>query len=88
LNPAFTTTHPVQNTIMAQTIDKQDLAKAAADKLASGAFLKLEEVAALLDVAPITVHRLPLPSFRLGRVLRFDPQDVRRLIAQSKEAAL
>jgi hypothetical protein len=73
---------------MAEEIKKQAIAKMATDKLISGAFLKLEEVAALLDVTPLTVHRLPLPSFRLGRVLRFDPQDVRRLIAQSKETTL
>lgn len=48
--------------------------------------MTLAEVAALLDVAPMTVHRLPLKSIRLGRSLRFDPKDVRRLIANCKEA--
>jgi predicted DNA-binding transcriptional regulator AlpA len=47
--------------------------------------LTLAEVANLLDLAPATVHRLPLPSIRLGRSLRFDPIDVEKLIEASKE---
>lgn len=65
-----------------------DQAKAANKKLNSGALLRLDEVAAILDVAPTTVHRLPIPSIRLGRQLRFDPKDVRKLIESSKEEAL
>jgi predicted DNA-binding transcriptional regulator AlpA len=50
--------------------------------------LTLDEVAEALKVAPATVHRLPIPSIRLGRSLRFDPKDVRKLIAQSKEPVI
>lgn len=64
---------------------KHDPALAAVEKLKTGAFMRLDEVAALFDVAPITVHKLPLPSIRLGRSLRFDPTDVRQLIEDSKE---
>jgi hypothetical protein len=60
----------------------------AAQKLATGALMKLGEVAALLDVAPITVHRLSLPSIRIGHSLRFDPKDVSRLIEQCKEPVI
>lgn len=54
-----------------------------ADKL-----LTLNEVAAMLDLAPATIHRLPLACIRLGRQLRFDPKDVRQLIKTSKEPVL
>lgn len=64
---------------------KNDPARVAVEKLKTGALMKLDEVAALFDVAPITVHKLPLPSIRLGRSLRFDPTDVRQLIEASKE---
>lgn len=50
--------------------------------------LTLDQVAAALSVAPATVHRLPLSSIRVGRSLRFDPKDVRKLIAQSKEPVI
>lgn len=63
-------------------------AVSAAQKVATGALLKLDEVAALLGVAPTTVHTLPLASIRLGRSLRFDPQDVRRLIDSCREPAV
>ena len=69
-------------------ITKADPAKTASEKLTSGALMKLDEVAALLDVSKITVHRLPLPSIRLGHSLRFDPKDVSRLIESSKEAVI
>lgn len=69
-----------------QSENKNDPAKTANQKLASGALLSLEEVAALFDVAPATVHRLPLLSIRLGRQYRFDPKDVTRLINENKEA--
>lgn len=62
--------------------------RSAVEKLTIGSLLTIEEVAAHLDVAPITVHRLPLPSIRLGRSLRFDPRDVCRLIEASKEPAI
>jgi len=62
------------------------LLASAAVKMANGALLTLEETAARLAVAPATVHRLPLPSIRLGRSLRFDPRDVAALIAASREA--
>lgn len=56
------------------------------EKLATDRLMSLAEVAAKFDVSPATVHRLPLPSIRVGRVLRFDPRDVRQLIEDSKEA--
>ena len=62
-------------------------AQSAKEKLATGALMTLGEVAAILDVVPHTVHGLPLASIRLGRVLRFDPKDVRSLISRSKEPA-
>jgi hypothetical protein len=51
-------------------------------------YFTIIETAAWLSVAPSTVHRLPLPSIRLGKSLRFDPADVRRLIESSKEPAI
>jgi hypothetical protein len=60
----------------------------ASEKVASGSLLTLTETAAWLSVAPSTVHRLPLPSIRLGKSLRFDPADVRRLIDACKEPAI
>jgi predicted transcriptional regulator len=60
-------------------------AATASQKVLSGALMRLREVAALLDVAPATVHKLDLPSIRIGHSLRFDPADVRRLIESSKE---
>ena len=59
--------------------------QAAQQKMESGGLMKIDEVAALLDVNAATVHKLPLPSIRLGRLLRFDPADVSQLIAHSKE---
>lgn len=47
--------------------------------------MTLKEVAARLAVSPMTVHRMPLASIRLGRSLRFDPRDVERFIHDSKE---
>lgn len=63
-------------------------AASAAEKVAVGSLLTLSETAAWLSVAPATVHALPLPSIRLGKSLRFDPADVRRLIESSKEPAV
>jgi hypothetical protein len=60
-------------------------ARTATQKISTGALLRLNEVAALLDVAPATVHRLALPSIRLGHSLRFSPADVTLLIEASKE---
>lgn len=61
------------------------IADSAAVKIATGSLMTLGEVAARLAVSPMTVHRLPLTSIRLGRSLRFDPRDLARLIAQSRE---
>lgn len=61
------------------------LRESATTKMQSGGLLTLDEVATLFDVAPAVVHKLPLPSIRLGRALRFDPVDVSRVIATSKE---
>jgi len=57
----------------------------AAQKLEQGILLTIEEVSALLSVPPTTVHKLPLPSIRLVRNLRFDPRDVIKLIEACKE---
>lgn len=62
-----------------------DRARIAADKLESGVFLAADEVTALLDISISTLHRLPLPSIRIGRQLRYDPQDIQRLIETHKE---
>lgn len=68
--------------------DKTDAARSAALKIATGALMTLDEAAAYFDISPVSVHRLPLPSIRLGRSLRFDPRDVCRLIEASKEPAI
>lgn len=65
---------------------RNGLAMVARQKLETGALLTLEEVAAMFDVVPATVHRLPLRSIRLGRQYRFDPKDVRMLIEPRAEA--
>jgi DNA-binding IclR family transcriptional regulator len=54
--------------------------------MVNGNLMTINEVAARLDVSPMTVHRLPLKSIRVGRLLRFDPKDVGLLIERSKEA--
>lgn len=71
-------------------MDSEDmkLAQSAKEKMAAGALLTLQEVAAWFDIAPQTVHTLQLDSIRLGRSLRFDPVDIRRLIDGAKEPAL
>lgn len=61
------------------------LAQSAKQKMATGALMTLGEVAVMLDVAPATVHRLQLPSLRIGKSLRFDPRDLRRFIEICKE---
>ena len=61
-------------------------ADSAAQKMVSGSLMTLDEVAARLDVSPMTVHRLSLKSIRMGRLLRYDPKDVGQLIERSKEA--
>lgn len=63
-----------------------DPARAASHKLVTGALMTLTEVAAMLDIAPATVHVLPLPPIRVGRQYRFDPKDVRHFIEANKEA--
>lgn len=60
-------------------------AQSAASKMATGALMTVAEVAARLDVCETTVHRLPLPSIRVGHSLRFDPTDVQRLIDACRE---
>lgn len=62
-----------------------DPAASAARKMAGGALMRIDEVGAVLDLAPATVHALPLQSVRIGRSLRFDPVDVRRFIESCKE---
>jgi hypothetical protein len=61
------------------------IADSAAAKMTTGSLMTLGEVAARLAVSPMTVHRMPLTSIRLGRSLRFDPRDVAQLIAASRE---
>lgn len=63
-------------------------AQVACRKVATGTLMRLNEVAALLDVAPATIHSLELPSIRIGKSLRFDPADVRKLIEKNKEAVI
>jgi hypothetical protein len=65
--------------------DNPNFAKSARQKIETGALMTLKEVAAIFDLSPITVHRLPLPSIRIGRALRFDPKDVCFLIESCKE---
>lgn len=64
---------------------KSELIESARAKIAAGGLMTLAEVAALFDVATSTIHALPLPSIRIGRSLRFDPQDVRLLIELCRE---
>jgi len=66
--------------------DSTNPAESAAKKMASGTLMTIDEVAARLGISPVTVHRLPLESIRIGRLLRFDPKDVRRLIDDCKES--
>lgn len=68
--------------------DSTNLAHSAAEKMETGSLMTLAEVAARLAVSPMTVHRMPLSSIRLGRSLRFDPADVRRLIETGKEPVI
>lgn len=71
-----------------ENMQSHELAQQAKGKMETGALLTLQEVAAMLDVAPQTVHALPLDSIRLGRSLRFAPADIARLLEASKEPAL
>jgi hypothetical protein len=68
--------------------DETNPARTAKEKMLTGALMTLDEVAATLDLSPQTVHALPLASIRLGRLLRFDPRDVRKLINKSKEPSI
>ena len=65
-----------------------NMAQSAAQKMATGALMTIEETAAWFNVSSQTVHRMPLQSIRLGRSLRFDPRDVSKLIEDSKEAII
>ena len=65
-----------------------DFAASAARKMATGVLMRITEVGTMLDVAPATVHSLPLKSIRIGRSLRFDPVDVRQFIESCKEPVL
>jgi hypothetical protein len=65
-----------------------DLAASAAHKMTTGTLMRIAEVGTVLDLAPATVHALPLQSIRIGRSLRFDPVDVRRFIESCKEATV
>jgi hypothetical protein len=67
-------------------INTTKLAASAAIKMDNGSLMTIEEVGARLSISPTTVHRMPLPSIRLGRSLRFDPLDVSKLIDASREA--
>lgn len=70
------------------TADKRSNAASAANKVSTGALMRITEVAAMLDIAPATVHALALPSIRIGRSLRFDPRDVSQLIANGREPVI
>jgi hypothetical protein len=65
-----------------------DIAACASKKMATGVLMHITEVGTMLDVAPATVHALPLKSIRIGRSLRFDPVDVRQFIESCKEPVL
>lgn len=65
--------------------DKSELIKSARAKIEAGGLMTLAEVAALFDVSTSTIYALPLPSIRIGRSLRFDPQDVCLLIQLCRE---
>lgn len=71
-----------------QTEIRTTKAQAADTKIRTGALMNIEEVAAKLDVSLSTVHRLALPSIRIGRQLRYDPQDLLQLIRSNKEEVL
>lgn len=53
--------------------------------------LTIEEVAQLLNVSPVTVHRYKrekgLPYIKIGNTLRFDWEDVRRWVERHKRNA-
>jgi predicted DNA-binding transcriptional regulator AlpA len=76
--------HPIEGTKM-QAETHTSKAQAAETKIRTGTLMNIEEVAAKLDVSLSTVHRLALPSIRIGRLLRYDPSDVLHLIQSSKE---
>jgi predicted DNA-binding transcriptional regulator AlpA len=65
-----------------------DIAACASKKMATGVLMRIAEVGSMLDVAPATVHALPLKSIRIGRSLRYDPADVRQFIESCKEPVL
>lgn len=65
-----------------------DPAASAAHKMATGTLMRIAEVGTVLDLAPATVHALPLQSVRIGRSLRFDPIDVKRFIESCKEPVI
>lgn len=71
----------------AKALSKEELTVSARVKIAAGGLMTIAEVAALFDVSPSTVHALPLPSIRIGRSLRFDPQAVCLLIELCGEPA-
>jgi hypothetical protein len=68
--------------------EQTELRKSAAEKMKTGGLMTLGEVAALMDVSPVTVHGLPLASMRVGRCLRFDPKDVSKMLEASKEPSV
>lgn len=68
--------------------DRTNPADSAAQKMVTGSLMTLDEVAARLGISPMTVHRLPLKSIRIGRLLRFDPKDVDQLIERCKEPVI
>lgn len=51
--------------------------------------LTIKEVARLLGVSPVTVHRYKrekgLPYIKIGNTLRFDWEDVRRWVEEHKK---
>jgi predicted transcriptional regulator len=77
--------HEVKTASYEERTNRAELRQAAMGKIQTGGLMTIEEVAALIDVTPATVHRLPLPSIRVGRSLRFDAHDVCQMILFYKE---
>jgi hypothetical protein len=63
------------------SMNTEQAKQSAERKMQTGAFLNLMEVAALLDVEPLVIQKLPLPSIRIDDSPHFNPANVGNLIA-------
>ncbi|RZI41514.1 DNA-binding protein [Herbaspirillum sp. HC18] len=71
---------------MAMQDQKDDTARQlASQKMVDGVMMTIEDVAALFGMPPTTVHKLQIPSLRIGRSLRFSPADVSKFIESCRE---